>query len=440
MPKLHETRRHWIAYLFVFATVAASYLLWIAAMWRRDELHEGLWIYFAKFGSHGALTLMCWAFILATRFRPVEWLFGGLDKVYRAHRLVGESAFFLVFLHPVFLALARAEEAGGFLRYLWFSGDWARNTGILALAIFVVLVVLSIFWKIAYHRWKRTHDFFGVLLVLVVVHAVLARGEILRYPELALWHGAWVAVGLAAYVYIRGLYRVAGPQYDTVVSDVAEIGDQITEISLVPSGRSLEFEPGQFLYISFDADAVSEEPHPFSISSPPEILPMRLSIKRLGDWTGEVDKIRPGELARIWGPYGHFGEILWKRPELPAVFIGGGIGITPFLSIVSSEALAQREGESLLIYAVPDEDSLVYDRELRERAEALPRLSYRSHLSDEEGFIDQAYLKRVLERPLGDHLFLVCGPAPMMRAMRQLLQGAGVRPTRVIMEDFAIRD
>ncbi len=440
MPKIHQTRRYLIAHVVVFTTAAVSYLLWIAAMWRRDELHDNAWIYLAKLGSHGAITLMCWAFILATRFRPVEWLFGGLDKVYRGHRIVGESAFFLILLHPIFLAFARGAEAGGFFRYLWFSNDWARNTGIVAMAVFIVLVVLSIYWKIAYHRWKRTHDFFGMLLVLIVVHAVIAQGEIMRYPELAVWHGTWVVVALAAYIYIRVIYRFAGPQYDFATHGVQEIGDQITEVRLDPVGRPMDFQAGQFLYISFDSDAVSREPHPFSISSPPGTLPMRLSIKRLGDWTREIDRIRSGEPARVWGPYGHFSEILAKRPEMPAVLIGGGIGITPMLSIAGSDMLARRHGPSMLIYAVPDEASLVYDAELRARADAIPQLDYHSHLSDNEGFIDQAYLEKTLPLPLGEHLFLVCGPAPMMRAMRTLLQTAGVRPTRVIMEDFAIRD
>jgi predicted ferric reductase len=440
MPKLHQTRRHWIACGIVYATAAASYLLWILAMWRREELHDSPWIYLAKLGSHGSLTLMCWAFLLATRFRPIEWLFGGLDKVYRAHRIIGESAFFLILLHPLFLAVARAEEAGGFLPYLWFSSDWARNTGIVAMVAFVVLVALSIYWKIAYHRWKRSHDFFGALLVLVVIHAVLARGEILRYPELALWHGAWVATGLAAFVYIRGLYRFVGPQYDYAVSSAAEVGDQITEVHLDPAGRRLDHAPGQFVYISFDSDAVSEEPHPFSISSPPGARSLRLSIKRLGDWTNDIDRIRPGERARVWGPYGHFGDILRQRPELPAVMIGGGIGITPVLSIAGSDLLERREGLATIVYAVPDEGSLVYDAELSARAAELPNVTYRRHLSDREGYIDQAYLESLLQRPLPDHLFLVCGPGPMMRAMRNLFRAAGVRPTRVIMEDFAIRD
>jgi predicted ferric reductase len=170
-------KRKWFGYAAVAASLAITYALWLGAMGAADEWYDNPWNYPAKVGSHGTLILMCWAFILATRFRWVERLFGGLDKVYEAHRHIGESAFILIFLHPVFLAVAHADSVAEFLRYLWFSGNWVRNTGLIALAIFILLVVLSIYSKLAYHLWKRSHDFFGALLVLIVVHAVLANGD-----------------------------------------------------------------------------------------------------------------------------------------------------------------------------------------------------------------------------------------------------------------------
>lgn len=65
---------------------------------------------------------------------------------------------------------------------------------------------------------------------------------------------------------------------------------------------------------------------------------LRLSIKRLGDWTEDVSENELGKSARIWGPYGQFSRILLKQAHRPAVLIGGGIGITPFLSIVGAAA------------------------------------------------------------------------------------------------------
>lgn len=439
MPQTFPLYRRFFGYGLIAATLLVGYGLWLWSLWKADALYDNVWKYPAKVGSHGTLMLMCWAFILATRFRLVEWLFGGLDKVYKAHRLVGEAAFFLIFLHPVFLAVAFADEAGGFLRYLLLPTDWVRITGVVALAAFCLLVVLSIYVKIAYHKWKRTHDFFGLLLVLIVVHAVISGGEIMAFPLLTLWHGVWVAVGLSAYVYIRLLYRFVGPQYDVVTTEVKDIGDSITEVFLEPVGRPLYFYPGQFIYISFDTDAVTEEPHPFSLSSPADSRRLRLSIKRLGDWTSNVGAIQAGEPARIWGPYGHFAESLFRNTSVHAVLIGGGIGITPFLSIIRSPAFASRRGRATLIYSAPRPESLVYDNEIKTTADNLPNLSYISHNSGDEGFINRQYLESKLQAPLAEHLFMICGPGPMMEAFRNFLTAAGVPAQNIVMEDFSVR-
>lgn len=432
-------KQKWFGYAAVALSLAITYALWLAAMGAADEWYDSPWEYPAKVGSHGTLILMCWAFFLATRFRAIEWLFGGLDKVYKAHRYIGETSFFLILLHPVFLAVANADSVSAFFRYLWFSGNWVRNTGLIALAGFVLLVVLSIFWKIAYHRWKRSHDFFGALLLLIVLHAVLANGEIMRYPVLTVWHGTWVILALAAYVYIRVFYRHFGPLYDYTVDAVNDIGDDTSEIILKPQGRSLRATPGQFIYVSFDADAVNKEPHPFSLSSSPDVPHLRLSIKRLGDWTQNAAQIQPGKPGRVWGPYGHFTKLALSQPLTPLVMIGGGIGITPFLSLVASEIFARRGGPSTLIYAVPNRSAAVYLDELRTREEALPHFTLKLHCSDDAGYVDRAYLESVLELPFSDYLFLICGPTPLMTAMRTMLAEAGVSARQVVVEDFQIR-
>ncbi|MFU8828161.1 MAG: ferric reductase-like transmembrane domain-containing protein [Phycisphaerales bacterium] len=426
-------------YAVVFGTVVLSIGLWLIEMARAGEMHTNPWIYPAKVGSHGTLILMCWAFILATRFRPIEQLFGGLDKVYKAHRVIGETAFFLIFLHPIFLAIARSDSLAGFAGYLWFSDDWARNTGILAFAAFAILVVLSIYWKIAYQRWKRTHDLFGLVLVLIAIHALLGRGEMVKYPLLTVWYASWTVLGLAAYVYIRVLYRFIGPQYNMVTAEVRQRPDEITEVYLKPVGRRMQFEAGQFLYLSYDSDAVTSEPHPFSISSPPEEPNLRLTIKRLGDWTGDVHRIRPGERARVWGPYGHFGKALQEQPDVPMVMIAGGVGITPFLSIIRSEAFAHRKEVGVLIYSVPHQAKQVYADEITSRAAQLPNLRAVMHLSDEAGYIDQNYLRETLDRPLPDYAWMLCGPDEMTDSIQAQLEEDGVRPEQILIESFDIR-
>lgn len=143
-------------YLLVLNTLLITYAIWIGTMWYLDDWYDDAFKYPAKVGSMGTTLLMCWAFILSTRFKLVEYLFGELDKVYKAHRRIGELAFFLIFLHPVFLGWHLLPDWQSYARYFWFSPDWARNTGILSLVLFTVLVGLSIWITLQYHRWKQT--------------------------------------------------------------------------------------------------------------------------------------------------------------------------------------------------------------------------------------------------------------------------------------------
>jgi predicted ferric reductase len=220
--------------------------------------------------------LMCWALVLAARLPIVERLFGGLDKVYKAHRRIGEAALYLIVLHPIFLALNPEFD---FFRFFWIAqlpgeaGHYylARMTGLIALAALVALTSLSLWISLPYHHWKQTHNFFGLVLVLVIFHGVVAQGEIMSYPVLGPGLPCGPGSGVCCYFYIRVLYRWFGPLHDYLVDHIRTLGD-ITEVHLRPRdpNRKMAFHPGQFLYVYFDSPDLRAEPHPFSISSAPQ--------------------------------------------------------------------------------------------------------------------------------------------------------------------------
>lgn len=430
-------------YAVVLGSMVVSYLLWLGGLWRHDGWYDDEpWKYVAKIGSHGAVMLMCWSFLLATRFRAIERLFGGLDKVYAAHRRIGIAAFALVLLHPLSLAMPLVGDGLAWLGFFAPSRDWVRNTGLLALLGFAVLLILSLLAAtVPYHRWKRSHNCFGLVFAVVILHAVLAPGEITAYPLLRAWFAVWAILAALAYLYIRVLYRWIGPMYPHRVVERSPRGADIVEIHLEPRGRRLHHRPGQFLYISFDAQALSPELHPFSISSGPEAARLRLSIKQVGDWTANVDRIAIGDTARVWGPYGMFSTALFHQPTREAVLVGGGIGITPFLSILASADFARRPGRSWLIYSVIAADESIYREEIEERTATLARVEARFHVSDDEGFIDRAYLATVIgdDERWAERLYLLCGPAEMAAALTELLRQAGVPPAAIISEAFVLR-
>lgn len=432
---------HW-GYGVVILSVVVSYALWLGSMWHYDDWYDEPWTYVAKVGSHGATLLMCWAFLLATRFRLIERLFGGLDKVYAAHRHIGIAAFALIVLHPLGLAMPLVGDWAAWFGFFLPSSDAVRMTGLIALAGFAVLLVLSLLASVvSYDRWKRSHELFGLVFAIIILHAVLAPGEITRYPVLQVWFGIWATLAALAFIYTRLLYRWIGPQYAYRVAAITVRPADIVDVELEPVGRRMRHRPGQFLYISLDSRALSRELHPFTISSPPEAARLRLSIKQMGDWTASIDRIAVGDTARIWGPYGLFSQPLYRQPHHEVVMLGGGIGITPFLSILASAEFARRPGRTWLIYAVSTPDEAVYTDELNALAERLPNVSVHVHIADEEGFVDRAYLARLVGRDHDweDRLYLLCGPSDMSSAVSEFLRDAGAPATAIITEDFVLR-
>ena len=99
---------------------------------------------------------------------------------------------------------------------------------------------------------------------------------------------------------------------------------------MVPVRRPLAFQAGQFVYAAFVQSGVPRESHPFTIASAPGADSLRLAIKRFGDFTDSVMKLRPGSEALLEGPFGGF--CLRGDPAHSDTWIAGGIGITPFLS------------------------------------------------------------------------------------------------------------
>lgn len=437
VPAVMRKQYFW-GYTVVVATTVTTLLIWLGSKWYVDDWDDDPFRYVAKVGSMGATTLICWTFVLSTRFPVVERLFGGLDKVYKAHRNIGRVAFFLILLHPTFLAVPLIPQWGEFLGFFWFSDDWVRNSGIIALLLFIVLVSVSLWITLRYHVWKQTHHFFGLLLLVVIVHTIVADAEIMTFPVLRAWFFSWLAVAAFCFLYIRVLYRWMGPLHDYEVATVAHRGD-VTELYLTPTrpDRPLTHRPGQFIYISIDTDEVSAELHPFSISSPPGQPHLRLSIAEVGDWTSTLSELRGGERVKVWGPYGKFGDSLRSTPTLDPVLIAGGIGVTPFLSMIGDGRFV-REGERTahLIYSVVKPEEAVYDDEIttRSRSEAL---SYTRHSSNEDGFLDATTIGEMVGG-LDGKVFLICGPAPMMQTVTKDLREHGVGVDRIITEDFSV--
>lgn len=144
--------------------LVATLAIWLLSKWYFEDWFANPYKYIAKTASLSTTVLMCFGIVLSARRRILESFFGGLDKVYQVHKRLGRWSFFLILLHPVFLALDRLPDVLAFLRVLWLyypEGDrylWGQNVGVITFLGFAILMALTLWIKIPYHLWKKTHE------------------------------------------------------------------------------------------------------------------------------------------------------------------------------------------------------------------------------------------------------------------------------------------
>ncbi|MFW6243653.1 MAG: ferric reductase-like transmembrane domain-containing protein, partial [Desulfovibrionales bacterium] len=416
----------------VTCSVAFTLTLWLGSKWYFQDWFADPFKYPAKAASLSVTVLMCWCILLSTRWRFLEEWFHGLDKVYQVHKRLGRLAFFIILLHPICLGLDQLPHLIDVLGDMWFvvpEGDtylWGQNLGVAALLVMSLLVALTLWIKPPYHLWKRSHEWFGLVLGMVVAHILLVDADIAAYPLLRLWMYGLLLLALGAFTYIRFLYRYLGPHFRYRVSRIEKTED-ILELTFTPVEEKMDFKPSQFVYLSVERPDISPEPHPYSIACGYNLAArFKLGIKQVGDHTRSLDRLTTGDPVTVYGPYGRFSEPFLSG-ERDCLFIGGGIGITPMISMAASLAAAGTPVE--LHYAGRSRGVMAYADRLGETLGAALSLH-----CDDEG--DTALNLDALLGALGERHLYICGPRGLIDAARAGAEAAGIPAGRVHVELF----
>ena len=196
-----------------------------------------------------------------------------------------------------------------------------------------------------------------------------------------------------------------------------------------------DFTPGQFVFVEIDAPGLREV-HPFSISSGAREGRLRFIVKALGDYTRRLRDhahLR-GASVRVEGPYGRFDPLGGLDRQ---VWIAGGIGITPFLSVMRT--LDPEHGKTIrLYYCVREAKEAVFWDELTQRA-ILGGVSLH-RIETETG---ARFGVERLVADLGDELtrwdYYLCGPQQMTGAISKGLRRRDVPARRIHNEAFELR-
>jgi predicted ferric reductase len=390
-----------------------------------------------------AFALFALEFALVARVRVASAEFGS-DALAAFHRQMGSAALGFALAHAL-LATPRDLWLSAFDP---FGSSLSLRCGALALLAAAVLVGAALLRRAlatAYERWRTLHRGLALVVVGAMLAHALAVGGYTRAPALraVLWAGgAGFGLLLAQQRLARPLHLARRPW--ELVENRDEGADTRTLV-LRPIGHAgLCFEPGQFAWLISGRSPWSRAEHPLSIAS--SALPARdgrleFTIKALGDWSREfVPKLAPG--TRLWvdGPYGAFS--CDRARATGCVFIAGGIGITPLLSMLRTLRDRGDRRPLVLVYATHDPSRAIRAAELAALARELDLVLVRVYEEPppawrgERGYVTADLLRRHLPaRRDGWHYYL-CGPGPMLSALERELRQLGVRATDVHTERF----
>jgi len=382
--------------------------------------------------------LLSWSMLLITRLNFLERLFDGLDKVYKTHTKVSIWGMIMITMHVVFLAIQRIPNFSSAIKIFFpVHNQTYMNLGAWSFWLFVFFVLMAVFMKkirLPYHLWKYLHKAIGIALILAFIHIVLIPGNITSSSVLNIWLLFTTGAGIASWIYFEFFYKLLAPSYIYQVAKIKKDGD-VFKIQLSPTDKKMAYKPGQFTYLSFIKSKVSKEIHPFTITSHPDENELSFAIKILGDYTKTLDKLKINETARIFGPHGNFADKFFKSNK-DAVFIGGGIGIAPFIGMIKKARDKLTNGKSLSIfYCTKYKCEACFDENLKKEAEKHLAISYLNKCSREEGRLTISEITKKV-REINNTIVYICGPNRMAKPLEKSLIAHGFPKTNIVSESF----
>lgn len=439
-----------VAFLAILLLLTA---FWLAA----DTLAPSPFTYFSfrtvfmQYSGFIGIGLMSIAMLLALRPKWLEPRLDGLDKMYRLHKWLGIVVLVVSILHWWWAKGTKWMVGWGWLERPvrkpvadatlgvvegWLRGQrgLAESVGEWAFYAAVVLIVLALVKRFPYHWFIRTHKWLAAAYLALAYHTVVLT-KMNYWTQPVGWVLAALLLGgsVAALVTLSGRIGAGRKVQGTIAALTEYPALHVLETAVVLEEGWPGHVAGQFAFITSDK---TERAHPYTIASAWNPADRRLVFitKALGDYTCHLrERLKIGMSATVEGPYGCF-DFADAQPH--QIWIGAGIGITPFIARLKQRA-ATPDTKAIDLFHPTAEFEQAAIEHLTADAEAA---GVRLHLlvdGNDRRLNGERIRAAVPEWQSASIWF--CGPPQFGQSLREEFLAHGLPPERFHQELFQIR-
>jgi len=307
-------------------------------------------------------------------------------------------------------------------------GEWAFYA-------VAVLLVLALVKRVPYKLFAKTHTWMAALYLALVFHAaVLTQFSYWAQPL------GWLMLPLLAGGVVSAVWVLTGQVgrrrqvQATVVARQEYPALKTLETELLAEPAWPGHQAGQFAFLTVDP---KEGPHPFTLASAwdPATRRLRFVTKALGDHTAALPALlREGQVVTVEGPYGRFD---FEDGRTRQIWVGAGIGITPFIARLKQLARQpMTDTEIDLFHATPVLDATAIEKLHRDARDAGVRLHV--WVDSRDGLLDGERIRAQVPGWQQASLWF-CGPAGFGRSLVKDFMASGLAPTAFHQELFEMR-
>ena len=224
--------------------------------------------------------------------------------------------------------------------------------------------------------------------------------------------------------------------FAATVASVQPHHDAAIVLELDMEAAAPAFLPGQYVNITVPGSGGDHRSYSFSTAPGEQRAGFLIKMIPGGLMSGWLAGAAPGDKLTLTGPLGSF---YLREPVRPLLFLAGGTGLAPFLSMLEVLARSGSQQKVHLIYGVTRDLDLVLVDQIQAYAARLPNFTYATVVAEDgsahprKGWVTQHMPD---DLTAGGFDLYLCGPPPMVDAVRHWLDENGIRPASFHYEKF----